>query len=118
MINVETIRFLNMLNELANLSAAGIKDFSNATQDNIHSMVFFDSESTDEEGFFRVVLDSCIVDDPEYLHHDIVSYYDSDTSEFTVRVIVEDDEPPYIQVKLLISNEIIVIENGRWYFAN
>ena len=117
MINVETIKFIRMLDELAELSAKGIKDFSEATQENTRQMVFYDSESPDEKGQFPIVLDSCVIDDPECIHHDVVSYYDSDSAEYSVRVTIEDDEDPFIVVKLFLSNHEIVVEDGRWYFA-
>lgn len=113
MINVETIKFHRMLDELAKLSASGIKDFSEATPENIHDMLFFDSESPDENENYPIVLDSCVIDS----HHDIVSYYDSDSSEYSVRAILEEDDAVYIVVKLMISDQEIVIEDGRWYFA-
>lgn len=117
MINVETIQFIKMLDELSELSAKGIKDFSEATEETTHQMVFYDSESPDENGQFPIVLDSCVIDDPECIHHDVVSYYDSNSSEYSVRVTIEDDEAPFIVVKLFLSNQEIVIEDGRWYFA-
>ena len=117
MINIETIRFMKDLDKLAELGKAGIRDFSESTHDIVHSMVFYDRESPDEHGWFPIVLDSCVIDDPECIHHDIISYYDSDASEYTIRVIIDDDGIPFIQVNLLISDEVIVIEDGRWYFA-
>ncbi len=117
MINIETIKFVRMLDELAELSSEGVKDFSEATQENVKDMVFFDKSSPDEEGRYPIVLDSCVIDDPDCIHHDIVSYYDSGTMEYTVRVVIEHDEPPFIMVNLALSKECIVIEDGHWYFA-
>lgn len=117
MINVETIKFIRMLDELAELSEAGIKDFSEATEENVHNMVFYDSQSPDEEEHFPVVLDSCLLGDPDCIHHDVVSYYDSDSTEYSVRVTIEEDEDPFIVVKLILSDQEIVVEDGRWYFA-
>jgi len=117
MINVETIKFLNMLNKLAELSKGGIDDFTNATQANIHTKVFYDAKNAND-GRFPIVLDACLVDDPECYHHDIICYYDSESQEFTVTVVFnEDEEEPLIRVDLTRSKEQIAIENGRWYFT-
>ena len=117
MINVETIKFLDMLNELAELSKGGFDDFSNATQANWRTKVFYDAKKADD-GRFPIVLNACVIDDPECYHHDVIDYYDSASKEFTARVVFnEDEEEPFIQVDLILSEEQIVIENGRWYFT-
>lgn len=115
MINVETIKFVQMLDELAVLSKNGILPFENAKEGELHKKVYYDSRIEDEQGNYKVVLDACVVDDPQCYHHDIISYYDS--LEYNVRVVIDKESEPYISVKLLISEEIIVIENGTWYFA-
>ena len=58
----------------------------------------------------------CIVDDFEYIHHDIISYYDSDTEEFTVLAVIDKDDK-YIIVKFFNNQEQIVINNGCWCFV-
>lgn len=117
MINVETIKFFNMLNELAELTNGGFDDFSNATQDTLHTKVFYDAGKSDN-GRCPVVLGACVIDDPECYHHDIICYYDSESNEFTANVMFsEDDGAPFIQIDLILSHEQIVIENGRWYFT-
>ena len=117
MINVETIKFINLLNDLATLGAEGIKSFSDATRETIYDLLYYYNESPDEDGHFPIVRDSCVVDDPDYYHHDIISYYDSDSEEYTIRVVFDDDGIPFIQVKLILSDEEIIIEHGRWYFT-
>ena len=117
MINVETIKFVRMLNELAELTKKGIVPFEEANQENRNDKVFYDSKAIDGEEGYKVVLDACIVDDPQWYHHDIISYYDSHSLEYQVRVIIDEESMPYISVKLIISGDIIVIENGSWYFA-
>lgn len=113
MINIETIKFVKMLDELASLSKNGIEPFENATYDTFHSKIYYDSEMVDGEDGFQVVQEACIDD---CLHHDIVCYYDSSSLEYTVRVRI-DEESTYIEVTLIISGDIVVIENGTWYFA-
>lgn len=118
MINVETIKFVNMLNELAELSANGIEGFSKATSENLHTKLFYDDISSDENRLFRIVLDAYINDNPECVHHDIVGCYDSYTNEYTIRAVVDEGFEPYILVHLSESGEEIEIENGSWNFVN
>lgn len=117
MINIETIKFVKMLDRLAKLIKGGIFEFEQATQDNINSSkVFYDQEAQDSDGNYKVVLDMCIIDGPECTHHDAVSYYDSCTEEFNVRAVTSEDDT-YIIVKFLNSENQIVIKDGRWYFT-
>lgn len=117
MINVESIKFVKMLDELATLSAGGIDSFANANEGNLNSKVFYDVSKLDEQGYYPIVQDACIADDPQCFHHDVVSYYTSKTGEYVVYAVVEEDEDPSIQVDLLISGEQIVIHDGKWYFT-
>ena len=77
MINIETIKFRKMLDELAERSANGIEPFENATYESFDSKIFYDSKKLDEEGY-KVVADACLAFD----HHDIVSYYDAHSFEY------------------------------------
>ena len=117
MINVETMKLMKDLDNLAELCTSGISDFSEATEENAYSKVFYDGNCPDENGEYPVVLQSCIIDNPECIHHDIVCYYDSDTSEYTIRAATDDDGQMYIVVKFTLSDRMIVVENGHWYFA-
>ena len=117
MINVETIKFIRMLEELAELTLNGIAPFEEATKETHGEKVFYDTKNVDEKGGYRIVLDACIIEDPECHHHDIISYYDSDNLEYTARVMFDEEEKPYIAVELLIGEDTIVIENGMWYFV-
>lgn len=117
MINVETIKFVNMLNQMAELTKNPILPFDEANEQNADDNIFYDLESKDEDGGYMVVCDKCIVDDPQCYHHDIISYCGSDNLEYRVRVRIYDDDPPYIEIKLLLSEEFLVVENGGWYFA-
>ncbi len=105
MINIETIKFVRMLNELAERSENGIVSFQYATDETRYDKVYYDEKSG------RIVLDACLVAN----HHDIVSFYDSVSKEYTMRVITE--EEPYVLVELYSSKEQIVIQNGQWYFV-
>ena len=117
MINVETIKFVNMLNELAELSKNGIVPFVEANEENKATKIFFDQNSHDQNGGYKVVLDSRVIDEPDTYHHDIVSYYDSGNFEYQIRAYISKDSTPYVSVNLLISGDIIIIQDGTWYFA-
>ena len=117
MINIETMKFMKMLDELAIQSAVGIKDFSEATEATAHEMVFYDKSSPDPDGHYPVVLESCVIDNPKCIHHDIIKYYDSDTSEYVVQVELGENGQPFIHVAFVASNEDIVVEEGKWYFV-
>jgi transcriptional regulator with XRE-family HTH domain len=116
MINIETIKFVKMLDELAHLSINGVEPFENATENSLGDKVFYDNKKLENEEGYRIVLDACIVDDPQCYHHDIISYYDEHSLEYKIRAMMDEDSA-YIIVKLLISEDIIIIENGTWYFA-
>ena len=117
MINVETLKFLTILNELAELTEGGFDDFSNANEANWGTKVFYDSRKS-EDGRFPVVMDACIIDDPKCSHHDIICYYDSDQNEFTVNAVRDEYDDTYlIQVDFMYSKKKIGIQNGDWYFA-
>lgn len=117
MINIETIKFTKMLDELAELSKNGIDEFKNATEENQRSKIFYDKHSEDENGNYRVVLDACILDDTNCYHHDVISYYDSEAREYEIRVVFDEYKTPFVEVKMFLRDDSIVIENGRWYFA-
>ena len=122
MINIETIKFINLLDELAALSENGINPFEDATEETYKTQIFYDSRQREGEKGFRVVLDACVFDDPKCYHHDIISYYDSNSTEYQIRVMIDEDDELdihdiWVVVKLLYSDIEIVVENGRWHFT-
>ena len=118
MINVETMKFIKLLDELAACTENGIEPFSKATQETYGIKIHYDERNEDGDEGYRVVCDACILDDPECYHHDIISYWDSESLEYQIRVIIDEENVPYIIVKLLLSEDMIAIENGRWYFVS
>ena len=114
MINVETIKFMKMLDELAMHSLGGVESFEKATRDNFETKVFYDQTALDDEGY-RVVLDARLIEDP--YHHDIFSYYDSGTNEYKIRAVADENGEMFINIIFLLSEECIVVENGTWYFS-
>ena len=117
MINVETIKFVKMLDELAACTENGIEPFANANEETYRTKIYYDENDIASEEGCRVVCDACIIDNPECYHHDIISYWDSESREYKIRVIIDEDNVPFVSVKLMYSDEIIVIENGVWYFS-
>lgn len=117
MINIETIKFVKMLDELAVCTANGIEPFAEANEETYGLRIHYDERDAGGEEGYRVVADACIIDDPNCYHHDIISYWDTESLEYQIRVIIDEEGSPYINVKLLLSEDIVVIENGKWYFA-
>ena len=111
MINIETIKFVRMLDDLAERSIRGIEEFSNATNNALHEKIFFAKSYN-----YKVVLDACVIDEKDYYHHDIVSFYENNEYVITAH-FDEDDNHPYLVVDLFNSNEQIVINGGEWYFV-
>lgn len=120
MINVETVKFMKMLDELAEKMKGGLVEFAEATEHNRNDKLFYDKKTRDEEGRCRLVLDSMVVDEPDCFHHDVVSYYDDYVAgKYTVRAILEEEyaDEPYLEVRVEQSEELIVVEPGNWYFS-
>ena len=116
MINFETIKLIRLLDDLAAKTENGIKSFAEASETNRDDFVFY-QEVADEEGNYPVVLDAMIIDDPECYHHDVISLCDGGTDEYTIRVVKDEVEGIYVCVRLALSSEEIIIEDGRWYIA-
>ena len=118
MINVETIKFVRMLDRLVELVQNGIEEFGKATETTYQNKIHYDKKTADVEGKCKIVLDACVIDDVDCYHHDVISYYGDDTEEYTVQVAFDDDDDsPYIIVTLIESNEIIIVDDEHWYFA-
>ena len=116
MINVETIKLISIMKELAETSKNGICDFADANEKNWRTKIFFDTRTADENGGCRVVCDACLVDDNMCYHHDVVSYWDDLSPEFTIRAVKsEDDNSYFLDVRLKRSDVSFVIEDGDWY---
>lgn len=116
MINFETIKLIRLLDDLAAKTANGIKPFAEMNEKNRNDFVFY-QEVEDLEGNYPVVLSAMLIDDPDCYHHDAIGFYDSETDEYTVRVVVDEVEGTYVRVRLALSFEEIIIEDGRWYIA-
>ena len=109
-INVNTLRCLSMVNELAELIPNGIKPFSECNIKNKHNHIFY----YDDNGEYKIVLDSCV----DEQHHDIISNYD-DYCNHTCEVRVMDpDDEPYIAISFLHEDDTLIIEpDGTWHMV-
>lgn len=123
MINVETIKFIEMLNVLAEKTTHGFMDW-NSTDDadtiNNFEGILFDSKNDN-----KVVLAKCVIGE-ECPHKDIIAYFDQDAicahELIIVRVLLpeeEGDPEAYIGVSVVdryTHNTILAfsIQNGRW----
>lgn len=110
-INFNTLRFLDMLNKLAEMTKHGFIAFDEVSTDEDCEKVMYDNSKEDYAGY-RIVMD-CVIDE---CHHDIVSDYDSYCcGGYKARVEFDDDDIPYIEIQTDDSNTWFVVENGRWY---
>lgn len=111
MINLKTVKFIKLLNDLAEKSKNGIDRFENATDEKeLENKIFY---TTNPKTHNCGVVSDVIIDKN---HHDVVSFIVSD--EYSVSVVADSDEnEKFILVKLFENDIDIVIENGRWDFA-
>ena len=114
-INIQTVKFMKMLDELAELTTDEFTAFENLTQEQIEGEcgIIYDKNNRNENGGCRVVLDLLIDEN----HHDIISYFEDycDCGTYSVGVMDEDEDDLWIQVD--IDGESIVVEKGVWYFV-
>lgn len=88
----ETIKFISLLNQLAEKSKNGYIPFSKATAKN-KNCILYDDESTYSNGH-PIVCDTCI----DEIHHDIIDTYNE------------------INITCKYDTSInIVVDNGTWY---
>ena len=118
MINIETLELFFMTDELQQLLNEGVDDFTEATSQNFGSKLFYDSSSQGEENQYKVVKDAMLIEDPGCEHHDIVSYYGSESEEYNVFLVMEDSLDPYIIIDLFLAEKLIIIEKDRKYMTD
>ncbi len=112
MFDYKTIRFIDMLNQLAEASKLGFIPFSQYTEEKdkepFAGIIYIDEEGSD---YGKIILDMCV----DRNHHDWISTYNDyvDGIQYHARVINEDGEF-FIDVTGE-QNMCIAIENGRWY---
>ena len=107
----ETIKFISLLNQLAEKSKNGYVPFSEAAPED-KDCILYDNESTYSNGH-PIVCDTCM----DEIHHDIVNTYNEiyDPEGIVIRLVIVDDEP-FINITCKYDSDInIIVENGKWY---
>lgn len=140
MIDFNTLRFLEILNTLAEKTKTGIVPFSKVHSDyydedgnyvnayacinnkmiDCDNCIIYDDKHETTDMIFKetgcraypVISIACVAVD----HHDIVSLY-SDTYNCDVEVVISKTEKPYIRVQGDDMDDCICIEDGKWYFS-
>ena len=116
MINLETLKFLKILEDLSERTENGIEDFYKTAQTHTEDKIYYDSmNETCEKGrrIFPAVND--FIESNEDC--DIISRYGDEETDYIINVVFEENTTPSIEVKLLGYDDVIVVENGRWYFG-
>ena len=118
-LNIATLKFISMLNELAERSKQGYIGFSKYrydTEADITAGIIFDD--SDGAGFGRIIADMCV----DEQHHDIVSTYDQwiENTSYDIRVRIDESDDGEVIYWIDVTGDDdlnIVIEDGRWYWA-
>lgn len=119
MINIETVSFIAMLNELAEKEQNGIREFKEATSENKDDCIFYDATSCSRRGedgalMYRVIGFGFI----DEIHHDIVCYCDDESNDFTAFVIDDgEDGAPYLEIRIPAEDKYIQFADGKWFFV-
>lgn len=116
-VNIQTVKFMKMLDELAELTTDVFTDFDELTQEQVEGEcgIIYDKSNCNDNGGYKVVLDILIDND----HHDIISYFEDycDCGGYTVSVMEDEENADDKWIQVDIDGECIVVENGSWYFA-
>lgn len=126
MVNMETVHFISVLNELAKITKTEDGDpyilpFSECTPENQNDYLFYNDRNPmkDEDDvdyaeaptYYDIVLDKCV----DQYHHDIISTYSNQFDGISIRYRVSHDgNDNWIEVCTGVEYDII-IEDGRWY---
>lgn len=106
MINVETIRFIDMLNDLARKTTKGFVPFSKYTgQEEYENCVIYDDHSYIKDVGYRIPQNMCVF--PE--HHDIIGYYDGSSWQGRVQIgAMIDEDCEYILVRFNDDDDSLI----------
>lgn len=131
-INTKTVKFIGFLNELAKMSANGIRPFSTATTQDKDVLLYDDKHPIETEKSICIGrhnnIDDILIESlypliADYLidkdHHDIVSTWMQSYILNGVNVVVmAGDGNPWILVTSEKDDDFcIIVENGDWYNA-
>lgn len=111
-ININTIKFINMLNKLAKLSLNGYKEWAKASQEDVYSCIVYNPNSNN-----RIVMDANTT--PK--KRQIISYYDGfykDKNKANWDAYVVKEKKNYTIIVLLREEKVsFIINNGEWEIA-
>jgi putative transcriptional regulator len=124
MVNMETVRFISVLNELAEITKTEcgnpyILPFSECKPENQNDYLFYndrnpmkdDEDYAEAPTYYDIVWDKCV----DLYHHDIISTYSNRFDGVSIRYRVSHDgNDSWIEVCTGVEYDII-IENGCWY---
>ena len=117
MVNVQTIKFMKMLDELAALSENGFVDWETLNHSKESGIpdnkILYSSKHVTPSGYYKVICD-VTWDAGEW---DIVGFYDNIEFDSNVEIGVNTEEPMSIDIKFINEREYITIMNGEWYFG-
>lgn len=112
MLNIDTIKFIGLLNKLASMSIDGFHPFSKVATERPAGILYDDTQS-DKRGY-PLIADICV---DEY-HHDIISTYTKEFFDlYKINIgVIEEDGQHWIEVTSELDKSLcIVIDNGEWY---
>lgn len=115
MINIETIKFIAFLNDMAEKTKEGFYPFSTVIE---KKGILYNDEEKYKKGH-KIIADYLVACD----HHDIISTYTDVYERYGITIVViteiegDDDIDPYIEITFDYCNECIIIEDGRWHFV-
>lgn len=128
-INTKTIKFIGVLNMLADMSKNGIRPFSTATVADKDSLLY-DNENPIEIGEPWIIGDKEFPSDSSYPliadslidteHHDIISTWTEMYAFEDIKIVARagGEGAPHIDITSGKDEELcIVIEDGCWYNA-
>ena len=107
----ETIRFISVLNQLAEKTKNGYIPFSQATAEDTNCIMYDDT--TKYSNGYPIILDAFIDEN----HHDIIDTYNNIYAQkgIIIRLVIVDEEP-FVNITSEYNQNIdIVIEGGKWY---
>ena len=115
MVDVKTVKFMKMLEELAERSKNGIEDARQATRENKNTKIFYDSHSRNSNGEKRIVEDLEIETDADC---NVIKYFghDLDCEVVLDSILTGEGEVQCVKV-ILPGDEDIYVEDGEWYFV-
>ena len=123
MIDIETLAFIEMLNELAantNNDFVPFSEYTYETASKFGKVIVYDDtkgEPYDDDGVSYPICLGIHIDD---IHHDVYAYYgECGDVKCNVRCVIPNSiDTPFIDIREFADDDYtIVVEYGRWHFA-